>query len=358
MKILFIGPYRQADGWGSASRALIRSILTISDIDLTIRPIVLARGQTVSEEYFNELEHKINDYYDIVIQHSLPEFFHWYAGSRNIGFCLTETNNLTYTPWITPLNIMDEIWVSSNIEKRSLIQSGCTTPVSVIGEAINTDKFLECYEYNPSRNFTFYTIGNGERKNFNALLLAFHREFDRNEPVDLLIKSSNLSHDSVNNLKKQFGIYKNLEQYKQETIINDRLSDKELNQIHRNNQCFVMPSYGEAWCRPALDSLGFGTTPIVTDNTGMTDFVNNDNGWIVPSYETPCLVHDKPLEYLYTCRETWYSINILELQKTMREVYTNKELRNKKKAQGLIDVQKYSYVNIGNKILEILKGDN
>ena len=37
-KVLFIGPYRQPDGWGSFSRSIIASLLSIEKINLTTRP--------------------------------------------------------------------------------------------------------------------------------------------------------------------------------------------------------------------------------------------------------------------------------------------------------------------------------
>ena len=159
------------------------------------------------------------------------------------------------------------------------------------------------------------------------------------------------------NIKKQFGLYKNIEQYKKEILIPSRLSEQELNQLHVNCNCFISTSHGEAWCRPALDALGFGKTPIVTDNTGMIDFINDSNGWVVKSHKTPVLAMNKPLAYLYTSRETWYNIDILELQRAMREAYENKALRIKKSAQGIRDIQNYSYAAIGQKLLGRLNNE-
>jgi len=354
MKILYIGPIYQLDGHGEATRSIIQSILAIPEVDLTIRPIKLANVPTVSEDWMVPLEEKTNDSYDIIIQHSLPELYHWFAGSKNIGFCLTETHHLEFTPWISKLNLMDEIWVSSSTEKDSLENSGSKTPIKVINEATNVEKFKLSYSP-PRSNFTFYTIGEGERKNLGALLLAFHREFDRNEPVDLLIKSS-IPPDLIAGIKKNLGIYTNVEQYKPEKIVNSVLSDVDLCKLHLECDCFISTSYGEAWCRPALDAMGFGRTPIVTDNTGMTEFVNNENGWVIPSREEPCLSSAKPLPYLYTSRETWFNIDVLALQKAMREAYSNHILRAKKAAQGKKDVQWYSYDRIGRKIKNILGG--
>ena len=42
MKVLFIGPYRQNDLWGTTSRDFIKSLSLIEDISLTVRPIFLS----------------------------------------------------------------------------------------------------------------------------------------------------------------------------------------------------------------------------------------------------------------------------------------------------------------------------
>jgi glycosyltransferase involved in cell wall biosynthesis len=355
MKVLFIGPYRQNDGWGESARALIEAILT-TDIDLTIRHVALAPSLIENSKLYSKyeiLENKTSDKYDVIIQNALPEFFVYYEGCKNIGMFCIETSNIQYTPWITYTNLMDEIWVHSQKEILILQDSGCTKPIYNIGSAIDIDKFNKQYSPKTSKDFIFYTIGEGERKNFLSLLIAFHREFDRNEPVSLIIKESGNSDELkqvINNIKDVLKIYVNKEQYKTETLITQRLSEEELNLLHYQSDCFVMPSYGEAWCRPALDALGFGKTPIVTDNTGMNDFINNNNGWLVPSVEIPVVVNRKPLPYLYTARETWRNIDILALQKYMRQAYEDKALKNIKTEQGQKDINYYSYENMGKRI--------
>ena len=36
------------------------------------------------------------------------------------------------------------------------------------------------------------------------------------------------------------------------------ISEEDIYSIHSSCDCFVMPSYGEAWCIPAFDAMGFG----------------------------------------------------------------------------------------------------
>ena len=354
MKVLFIGPYKQADGWGEWARSMIFSLLA-TNIDLYIRPIILANVPQLENQTLINLENRnIDNVPDVIIQKALPEYFVYYPNVKNIGFFATETRHLEWTPWITKCNLMDEIWVSTEIERNNLIESGCVVPIQIVHQAIDTKK----YEKNSNeihKTFGFYTIGDGERKHIEALIIAFHREFDRNEMVELTIKTNHgqlVEH--ITNLKKTLCIYTNTAQYKQEKFIIGQIQEEDINKIHIDNDCFVMPSFGEAWCRPAMDALGFGKTPIITSNIGTTEFVNNDNGWIVDSIETPIMCQNHPLPYLYTGRETWRKINILALQKAMREAYTNVSLRESKAAQGKLDVQKYSYENIGQRLLKIL----
>lgn len=355
MKVLFIGPYRQTDGWGNESKAFLRALLDLNiknKIELSVRPIFLSSNINNDNE-FEALEIKKQDKYDVVIQHCLPEHFHYVYGSKNIGLFPFETYNIHYTPWISKINLLDELWVVNKNNKIELERLGCTTKIFVIQESVDVNVFKETYKKINNTNFVFYTIGDGYRKNIEALLIAFHREFDRNEPVDLLLKT-NKDKEYINEIKNKLALYNNINQYKQEILINKFLTDKEIYEIHANCDCFVMPSYGEGVCRPALEALGFGNTPIITDNTGMSDYINVFNGWIVKSYETPVFSPEKPLPYLYTSRETWRQIDILELQKAMREVYSNKNAREMKSAQGKIDILQYSYDKTANIIYERL----
>ena len=333
------------DGWGDSAYNIIKSLCT-TDVDLTLRHIYLSNCLLRQDQLLDNLESKTHNKYDVIIQNCLPEFFSYYHGSKNIGFLSTETCRLNTTPWIPYLNLMDEIWVHSTIEIKHLQNAGCTTPIYSIGSATDVSQFDIPKQPRLAQDFTFYSIGNGERKNFEALILAFYLEFARNEPVELLIKTSN--NLSLSEYISKLGIYKNIEQYKPIHLVNQYLSEEQLINLHQTCDCFIMPSRGEAWCRPALDALGYGNTPIVTANTGMIDFINDKNGWVVTSKEVPIIAQQKPLPYLYTARDTWYEIDVLELCKAMRQAY----ISNKSKSSiGISTVKElYSYQNIGKEL--------
>ena len=61
MNILFVGPYRQNDGWGLASQSYIKALGTTGH-NITTRPVFLAGGDTGLED--PEILGYENSFYD------------------------------------------------------------------------------------------------------------------------------------------------------------------------------------------------------------------------------------------------------------------------------------------------------
>ena len=181
--------------------------------------------------------------------------------------------------------------------------------------------------------------------------MAFHREFRPNEPVRLVIKTTGNSqyiNGEINKIKSNLRIYHDMERYKPEVLICGRIPDDQMHNLHKSCHCMVMPSYGEAYCRPVVDALGYGNTPIVTDQTGMTDYIG-DCGWIVKSNIEPIYTIQPPLSDIYTSKEKWARINVQDLQECMRNVYKNKD-----NCSNRCDMKQFSYKNIGQNIQKVL----
>lgn len=366
MKILYIGPYRQGDGWGNASKQFLKALFETGH-DVAARPVYMSNNVSTEpvDRLFPQLEGNNFDEYDVCIQQVLPTMFE-YSGKikKNIGMFFSETQNLQFTPWVKHCNLMDEIWVSSEQERINLGRSHVTVPIKKVNIPVDVDKFKKKYTKLPlpitGKPFIFYFIGEHvNRKNLTALVLAFHLEFGLSEQVELLIKT-NQSGVSPNNLhklvdselqqiKQSFGIYRNVHDYRKELIFTERLNDEDMCRLHASCDCFVMPSHGEAWCMPAMDAAGFGKTPIVTDGTGMTEFVDAEKftGWVVPGIEFPVLGVDRPIDYLYRGRENWVNVSIPHLRSAMREAFQGVKRKP-------INIEEYSYKAIAEKINESL----
>jgi len=371
MNILFIAPYRQLDGWGYAAYDYAKSLLT-TDHNVAIKPIYMAnvgRRDTIDDE-LSIAEKRQFDKIDVVIQNVIPPYISYLNVPLNIAWCMFETKHIQQS-WMRQLNIVDALFTATKPEKQQLIDEGYKKPVFCTNNGIDIEKYNK--EYNTERvsqtfqlkpnTFKFYFIGEYiQRKNIEDLVLAFYREFHFRENVDLVIKTNraglegyilkNKVYNDIVNLRNNMRIYQNPQYYKNPIIITDRLSDDDMCALHQACDCFVMPSFGESLCRPALDALGFGKTPIVSDLTGMRDYIDDNVGWVVRSTLTPVVTNEPPMKDIYTSNELWASPDILSLQKAMREAYNmwvNKTIIQKQIA-GLDVIKKFSYKTVGENI--------
>lgn len=371
MKILMISPYRQKDGWGHSGRDYIKSLLA-AGAEVAARPIYMVSGSNFlsTEELPDEIvkaEQTSLSSYDAVIENVLPHMF----VKREIPtflMCKLESDGIDQTSWWQHLALADGLLMTGRHDEVELRRLGLK--VHGVGEPIDTAKFdieYDDFEGIPQNSFNFYFIGEFvDRKNVDALLLAFHSEFHHTEPVNLVMKVNRAQipnhqllavvRQHIGELKQKMRLYKDPSLYKTEYLISEYLSDEEMNKLHSTCDCFVMPSRGEAPCRPAVEALGFGKTPIVTDGTGMSDIISGGNGYVVPSRRAPILTQDTYVSSIYTSRETWQEIDVLELKKAMRSAYNESEhSRALKHESGKRIVQsRFSHKQIGQNILEAI----
>lgn len=369
--ILYVGPYHQNDGWGYAAREYLRA-LKHTGHNLHARPIYL-NSQTKYNHFdeFNDIEQNRIHQFDVIIQHGLPNLFRYYGGVLNIGISFFETYDIKSTPWPSFLNMMDKVWVSSTYEKQSLERSGIEPPITVIKIPTDLSKYEKDYSFpelsHHDHEFKFYFIGEyGTRKNVNSLLLAYYREFHNSEQTCLVLKLNKVGVDAsallaqirldIESFNTTHRIYQRQEDYKEVVIIPTYLKEEELYGLHKSCQCFVMPSYGEAFCLPAFDAKMFKNDILVNKNTGMADYSETDD-YCIESHLVPAVALDRPLNYLYTGKDMWYNVDVLDLQKKMRMSFDNRnnEVKNLLKHKYVDQIKdQYSYEAVAKTINDSL----
>tara|TARA_R110002096_G_scaffold15866_4_gene54567 strand:+ start:568 stop:1692 length:1125 start_codon:yes stop_codon:yes gene_type:complete len=371
MKILYVSHHKEGTGWGQAAVDYIMA-MDAAGLDIVPRAVKINRRNSDVPKRILQLEQKSSKGCDVCIQHVLPHMMEYSNKfDKNIALYATETDNFNSTSWSRYINNMDEAWVINSDAKKASLDSGVNVPIKIVPHASDISKFGRDYPVidlpNSDTNFTFYFIGDmNKRKNLEAFIKAFHIEFGVNEPVTILIKtnSEGLSPEdcaaAVKTLcmrvKKELKLHKDVNSYKEDYIITDYLSEDNIYGIHNSCDCFVMPSYGEAWCIPAFDAMGFGKTPICTNAGGMKDFIG-DGGILVDGRKEPVTDMGGFFD-LNNAKENWTSIDINALRKSMREVYNLHKTNNKRyfdmKKNGFKKAKKYSYKKIGHLIKEIL----
>lgn len=370
MNSLFIGPYRQDDGWGMSARDYIKSIATQTS-NITTRPYFYT-GQSVEiSEDIAQYEKNVYDKYDVIYQELLPHSMCiTNAAKKNVGIFNLEITNLAESVSLNILNNLDLVCVPSKQEAKSLKESGIKSKVKVISGALDLDFIKNNVDHKMKmqksieRTFKFYYIGEFvERKNLADLVTAFNLAFRNNENVSLIIKTSvpgkgagegqKIVKQALNQHKQML----NIGPCRDEFVVTDRLSDQDMIGLHNACDCFVMPSYGEAYCRPAAEALVLGKTPIVTDHTGMTDFVNKKNGFIISSQKTPVITGQRTLSKdfdIYNANSYWYRPNIYVMIDHMRTVYEmskkDRKTLEEKRQLGRDSMDQFSYETIGKKI--------
>jgi glycosyltransferase involved in cell wall biosynthesis len=350
MNILFIGHLYEKSGWGDAARAYLKSLILTGhniiarSIHVIDSPIEFVDDLRYVQDCLNkDMPSNIN----VCIQNVIPSYMTYYGGCKNIGLFFTETYNLNDTPWISNLSLMDELWLPNTDminEFDYLPQPKFYIPCPI--EQINTDNLTKM-DLPTQGNYTFYFVGELiKRKNIDALIRAFYREFHTNESVSLMLKTYkygasdadvNKATDSVvKHIQQNMKLYKTMDEYKKPILVNQHMSRIDMLRLHKSCDCLVIPSYGEGTCLPAMDAIMVGNNVISSDIGGMRHFVPYElrvKGRLEPVFE------HNTINGFGTSRELWFSIDPLELQKKMRYVfeYHNNSKNARKKSLASIE---------------------
>lgn len=334
---------------------------------MVCRTIKLNAENFIPEDIILELENKSSKDCDVNIQYILPSMMEYNGLIKNVGLFACETDYFDNSNWVDQLNLMDDVLVINKEMYHSCIKSGVNKYPKIVGHPIDLKKCHSkhgIYNLNcPKESFKFLFIGEStRRKNLTALIKAFHLEFDCDEQVELVIKTSSHGISPLecynktvlfcNEIKKGLKLYNDISGYKKEIIISDRISEEQISDLHNSCDAFCCTSYGEAWSIPAMESLAMGKPLIVTNYIGTSSFLNNDVAWLVESHKEPVFgMIDGTFNDLYVANENWRSIDIDGLRLAMREVFNNKELRDKKTENAIDFSLNFSYDKVGKKIL-------
>ena len=362
LKVLFISHFREDSGVGQAARDLILTMDSVG-IDVVPRALKLNDNQPEIPERILELEEKSSVGCDYCVQFLLPHHLK-YDGSfkKCVALVDYECWNFQDSGWPYMMNMFDEVWVPSEDGVEQTSESGVTQQIKVVPHAVDLKKFEQEYKPILGGDFIFYFIGDANiRKNLKALITAFHSEFDITEKVNLVIKTSKwgmtqeqcMEHIQgyIKEVKNKLKLYGSPEAYKSEIIITSKLSNEQLMGLHKSCNCFVMPSYGEAFCLPLADALGMGNPAICTNVGGMKDLVDSSCGWRIPFQLEPVNSMIDSFPDLYTAREQWASVDILELRNAMRKAFsTPPESWDEMRKAAKEKIKNFSYEAVGNLI--------
>jgi glycosyltransferase involved in cell wall biosynthesis len=359
MKILLLSSYEEGNSaWSRAAQNMCRA-LDLAGAEVVPRSYKLNTSKPNVHERVRELEEGTEVGCDVILHVGLPHHYSWDSRFFNIGYFFTESQNYSRSPWVSHCNLMDMVIVPNKYAANAAIDSGITVPIKVCPVPLDTDLYktyepLEQIRDATMGDYLFYFVGDFcLRKGLPDVLKAFYTEFSKNEPVNLVIKTSKygLSEsemtkttvDMVNGIKQGLRVS---DSYSEPVIITESLSQEDLFRLHSTCHCLLSPSHGEAWGFNVLDAMGLQRGVITSDTGAFSDYSPTK----IKSYPSQAFGIES-FSGIMTGHETWESVDQKDLMQKMRLM---SEWKDSFPTHKRIAMQ-YSLEKVGKRLLGVIE---
>lgn len=298
---------------------------------------------------------------------SLPPFFAYKGGIKNIGVCFSETTNYKTSGWAHHINVMDELFVCSENNKSAAIESGVKIPIKVIPLPCNKDLYNKSYEridVGQKNKYMFLCIADySAKKDIVKLITAYLEEFSSDDNCVLVLKSYvegcgpkesiKLISEDITKIKQ--GLRKwGVDRYPKIILLPEYMDNETIARLQYTSDCFVTAERGSGWNICLHDAICFGKWTISSGWGSHTEYVEQYKHGALLDYKmvTAKHMHRCPFAYNYSCHEKWSDVDPEHLKYEMRMAYDNKYIIKEETRQEFIN--KFCYENAGLKIKEML----
>lgn len=380
VQIVWRGIVHDLQGYARASREYILALDEIG-MDVKIQPINYGTTATkLPKDKTTRLKRLIEkplalDKKKILIFHAQPYGIDPEQERRN-GFDKVIINTVWETTkipdnWFPNINKADAVFVPSKENIIALRNSGVDVPVFLVPHGADTLFFNQENEKLPLKEvedlFTFLSVFKWEhRKAPEKLLLAYWNEFTSEDKVALILKTywgDGSKKSDQRMVMDRITHFKHLKGFTNTAPIfftGSQFSDEDMRALYPLADVFVLPSRGEGVGLPYIEALCNSIPVIATNWGGQTDFVNEDNGYLVNyELETTGASFNESIaphyNQIFTDNMTWANPSIDHLQERMREAYENQEQAKAKGLQGRKDMEQMSWTHSALSIKKALK---
>lgn len=332
-KVHFSGTVWDVSGYGEFARFFVHALHKLG-ADVSVEPIEI-ETQTLDFGHkgvlCKQLSGKGNGAKVNVIN-MVPNLFRRYKrpGCKNVGFTMWEASR-TPDIWAKLCNDMDAIFVPCSYNKKVFEDSGVTVPIYVVHPGVEEEKIPGDYEKPKSDTYKFYSIFQWlERKNPHGLIKAYLSEFSSRDKVSLVLKTYFRAKGADNRalLLKEINNIRALMNIKEEDaakieLVTDLLSDEGMRDLHKNNNCFVLPHKGEGWGLPHFEAMLYGNPVIATNYSSVTDFMKPEHAYCLDYSLSPCTNQGALMHSWYSGKMWWAEADLRQMATIMRSLYEN-----------------------------------
>lgn len=243
----------------------------------------------------------------ILISHDcwlFPEASNWkFDKTKIIGYFTIDGNPVSRN-WKPLLYNMDRVVVPTHYAKNVLQERFHDLDVNVVPYGVDHKTFSrpvdkELYKksvsealastegqragYDFSKKFVCLFYGHNHfKKNIACIYEAWEKFSEGKEDINLvlLVHSRAVKTGPITRIAD----YDITEYMHNDTciVINGVFNDTIVSSLQKASDCLLFPSIGEGFGLPVLEALACGTTPMVTRFSGVTDFANDDNSFMLP----------------------------------------------------------------------------
>ncbi len=366
MNVCYLGPVKDYSGYGEANRHAVAA-LHAAEVNVQVDLV----SYTIDTADFGNLGRLMNDLvenkvkYKIKILHVTPDQYErlMEKGKYHIGHFFWETDKVP-VEFAKGLNMVDEVWTGSEANKAAMEKGGVVTPVKIYPQAVETDRdWPDKYKVPeiPDSNFIFYSIFEWtDRKNPQALLEAYWREFQGQDNVALLIKTyfGNFTLQNKQKIRHAINAMKTrmaMKKFPPVYLYMDLMDRSQVMRVHKTGHCYVSAHRGEGWGLPQVEAMLAENPVITTGYAGVNEYLNNDVARVIP-YKMKQLFGMEHSNKWYTPEQQWADIDQAELRKAMRWAFKNQgEAKELGKAGKQFVVDKFNLKAVGDLMADRLK---
>jgi autotransporter strand-loop-strand O-heptosyltransferase len=308
---------------------LDKKLLTNQTLIESNDPLTLM-DHDIYPNYPNYFNHNLNIVLSEVNHHY---FYQSYKGPK-IGYTVWETTRYPDS-FFNVLNEYDQVWVPSKWQRNCSIEQGMDpNKVKVIPEAVNGNTFhpndqVTLPEYEDNR-FKFIVFGRWDfRKSTKEIIESFLQEFNKDEPVDLVL--------SIDNRFAQDGFKSTEERLEHYKLTDPRIKIKhfptreEYIKYLQKGHIFLSCARSEGWNLPLIEAMACGTPSIYSNCSTQLEFAQ-DKGLPVKILGTrPAMGGEYSTYSQSEISGEFYKPDFKDLKKVMRDAYVNYD-KHKKRA--------------------------
>jgi glycosyltransferase involved in cell wall biosynthesis len=200
--------------------------------------------------------------------------------------------------WVEVANRADQVWVPTKFNLTTFVYAGVSIrKIRVVPQAIDFDTWADrpCQAERRigQQPFRFLSVFRWSlRKGWDVLIRAFLEEFDRNEHVELYIKTAPVHIPEIGsklvspNIDAEFIEAVRLSRRgfsERSQILLDKgwLKRANLVSLMKSADCFVLPTRGEGWGRPYMEAMAAGIPVIATGWGGSAEYMDDETAFLI-----------------------------------------------------------------------------